>query len=82
MHQMLQKGGKYLISGIGGVGKTELMRQFLTDCRNEDLVDYEKIAPWKAQILKLAFTRFEEKADEKLKGEYKKFKKEPFPLDG
>ena len=43
---------------------------------NEDLVDYEKIAPWKAQILKLAFTRFEEKADEELKGEYKKFKKE------
>ena len=43
---------------------------------NEELVDYEKIAPWKAQILKLAFTRFEEKADEELKEEYNTFKKE------
>ena len=40
LHEMLKIGGKYLISGIGGSGKTELMRQFVADCEKEDLVDY------------------------------------------
>ncbi len=40
LHEMRSKGGKYLISGIGGAGKTELLRQFVADCEKEDLVDY------------------------------------------
>ena len=36
---MLKVGGKYLISGIGGIGKTELMRQLLHSTIEEGLVD-------------------------------------------
>lgn len=37
--ELLEKGGQYLISGMGGSGKTELMRQFLNICLEEKLVD-------------------------------------------
>ena len=37
---MLVRGGKYLISGMGGIGKTELMRQLLWCCEEEGLADY------------------------------------------
>lgn len=40
LSELLEKGGSYLISGIGGSGKTELMRQFLKICLEEKLVDY------------------------------------------
>lgn len=40
LREMLEAGGKYLVSGIGGIGKTELMRQFLKNCQEEKLVDY------------------------------------------
>lgn len=40
LREMLKAGGKYLISGIGGIGKTELMRQFLRICEEECLVDH------------------------------------------
>lgn len=36
---MLKVGGKYLISGIGGIGKTELMRQLLHSTIEEGLAD-------------------------------------------
>ena len=39
LREMLSQGGKYLISGIGGSGKTELVRQFLKICVEESLVD-------------------------------------------
>ncbi|MBQ8518148.1 MAG: ATP-binding protein [Agathobacter sp.] len=39
LREMLAQGGKYLISGIGGSGKTELIRQFLKICMEEALVD-------------------------------------------
>ncbi len=39
LREMLAKGGKYLISGIGGSGKTELVKQFLKICVEESLVD-------------------------------------------
>ncbi len=38
--EMLAEGGKYLISGMGGIGKTELMRQFLMHCEEERLADH------------------------------------------
>lgn len=37
---MLERGGKYLISGMGGIGKTELLRQLLKFCVEERLADY------------------------------------------
>ncbi len=40
LREMLERGGRYLVSGIGGIGKTELMRQFLRCCREESLTDY------------------------------------------
>lgn len=42
----------------------------------EELTDYDKIIPWKTQILKLAFSRFEVQEDEELSEEYKQFIKE------
>ncbi|MDE5680122.1 MAG: ATP-binding protein, partial [Lachnospiraceae bacterium] len=40
LREMLAQGGRYLVSGIGGIGKTELMRQFIKCCVEERLVDY------------------------------------------
>lgn len=40
LRRMLIRGGKYLVSGMGGIGKTELMRQFLKCCEEEKLTDY------------------------------------------
>lgn len=40
LREMLMHGGFYLISGINGCGKTELMYQFLKFCEEEVLVDY------------------------------------------
>lgn len=39
LREMLAQGGRYLVSGIGGIGKTELMRQFLKCCEEEALAD-------------------------------------------
>lgn len=39
LREMLAQGGRYLVSGIGGIGKTELMRQFLKCCEEEALTD-------------------------------------------
>ena len=39
LREMLAQGGRYLVSGIGGIGKTELMRQFLKCCEEEGLAD-------------------------------------------
>lgn len=43
---------------------------------DEERVDYEAVTEWKELILKMAFSRFDEKADEELKSEYKAFVKE------
>lgn len=40
LRQMLERGGKYLVSGMGGIGKTELLRQLLKLCVEEKLADY------------------------------------------
>ena len=42
---------------------------------DEERVDYEAVTEWKELILKMAFSRFDEKADEELKSEYKAFVK-------
>lgn len=40
LREMLAHGGFYLISGVEGSGKTELMHQFVKICIEEALVDY------------------------------------------
>lgn len=40
LREMLAQGGRYLVNGVGGIGKTELMRQFIKCCVEERLVDY------------------------------------------
>ena len=39
LRELLRKGGRYLLSGVGGAGKTELLRQLLKDCCDNRLVD-------------------------------------------
>lgn len=52
LREMLAHGGRYLISGIGGVGKTELMRQFLKCCVVERLVDYICVVQYEGGLAK------------------------------
>lgn len=40
LREMLLRGGKYLVSGMGGIGKTELMRQLIQCCEEDGLTDY------------------------------------------
>lgn len=40
LRQTVGGGGKYILSGMGGIGKTELLRQLLKCCEEEHLVDY------------------------------------------
>lgn len=39
LREKANSGGKYLLRGIGGVGKTELIRQFIRMCIKEKLAD-------------------------------------------
>lgn len=52
LREMLMRGGAYLISGMGGSGKTELMRQFLKICVEEALVDHIGIIQYEGGIAK------------------------------
>lgn len=38
LREMLDSGGKYLLCGIGGIGKTELLRQFFLQCMSDRLI--------------------------------------------
>lgn len=50
LSELLYRGGKYLISGMGGSGKTELMRQFLRICLEEKCVDYVGIVQYEGGL--------------------------------
>lgn len=52
LREMVMCGGAYLISGMGGIGKTELMRQFLKICVEESLVDYIGIVQYEGGLAK------------------------------
>lgn len=39
LRELVKEGGRYLLSGMGGAGKTELLRQLLKNCVEEKLVD-------------------------------------------
>lgn len=40
LREKMKRGGHYLLSGIGGTGKTELLRQFLQYCMKNNVVEY------------------------------------------
>lgn len=46
LRQMALTGGRYLISGMGGIGKTELLRQLLRLCAEENLCDIAALISW------------------------------------
>lgn len=71
--------GQPLLISPEKLEKLGLLKEWELDTapkNNEDLVEYDKVAKWKAQILQLAFSRFEVQEDKKLKKEYKQFVKE------
>lgn len=47
LRDLATSGKKYLISGIGGVGKTELLRQLIRRCVEEQLVDKLAVIPYR-----------------------------------
>ncbi len=70
--QSLLISPEYLVE-LGFLEETEF-----ADCPagSETLVDYGTIIPWKTKILRLAFTRFASKADEKFLKDYQDFVEE------
>lgn len=52
LRERLHRKGAYLISGMGGSGKTELMRQFLKICKVERLVDYICVIQYEGGLAK------------------------------
>lgn len=50
LDEMLERGGKYLVSGVGGIGKTELMRQFIKYCKTEKDLDYICVIQYKGSM--------------------------------
>ena len=50
LRDLAASGKKCLISGIGGVGKTELLRQLIRRCGEEHLVDKLAIIPYRTDL--------------------------------
>lgn len=52
LKEMASNGGKCLITGLGGMGKTELMRQLIRVCTQERVVDQIAVIPYHVSIAK------------------------------
>lgn len=50
LREMVERGGKYLLCGLGGCGKTELLRQFLGQCISEHLAEEIAIVQYHKSI--------------------------------
>lgn len=50
LREMAEEGRKCLISGIGGIGKTELLRQLIRLCASEHFVDQIAVVPYQTGI--------------------------------
>lgn len=48
--ELVERGGKYLLSGKAGIGKTELLRQLLSHCLEEGLIEEVGIVPFEESI--------------------------------
>lgn len=51
LKEMAVQGMKCLISGIGGIGKTELLRQLICSCAEDHTVDYIAVVPYENSIV-------------------------------
>ena len=51
LQEMIRNQQKCLISGIGGIGKTELLRQLIQRCIQENLVSYLAIIPYQNSLV-------------------------------
>lgn len=58
LSELLERGGQYLVSGMGGCGKTELMRQFLKMCLEEKSVDYIGIIQYEGGLARSVIKAF------------------------
>lgn len=56
LREMVASGQKCLIWGIGGIGKTELLRQLLQICEDEQLVSKIAIVPYEGSLIE-SFSR-------------------------
>ncbi len=71
LSELLEKGGQYLISGMGGSGKTELMRQFLRICLEEKRVDYIGVIQYEGGLARSMVKAFSGVHGTDLKESYK-----------
>ncbi len=51
LKEMAVQGRKFLISGVGGIGKTELLRQLLQSCEEDQSIDCIAIVPYAAGLV-------------------------------
>ena len=65
LRDLAVSGKKCLISGIGGVGKTELLRQLIRRCREEHLVDKLAIIPYRTDLAESMIYAFPELRQQK-----------------
>ena len=50
LREKLHQGGKYILTGSSGVGKTELLRQFLLYCHSEKAIDALMVVPYQGDL--------------------------------
>lgn len=60
LRQMIPTGKHYLISGMGGIGKTELLRQLLHICEEENLCDAVALISYETSMAMSFVTAFGE----------------------
>ena len=66
LRQMVIRGGHYLISGMGGIGKTELLRQLLQVCAEENLCDAAALISYENNMAMSFVTAFGKTGDTSL----------------
>ena len=68
---MLAKGGHYLLSGMGGIGKTELAKQFIRYCVKNKKVDYIGVIPYENQFAESLLRAFSGKQEKTFRESFK-----------
>lgn len=70
LREMLAKGGHYLLSGMGGIGKTELAKQFIQYCVKNKKVDYIGVVPYENQFAESLLRAFSRKQENSFKDSF------------
>lgn len=71
LREMLAKGGHYLLSGMGGIGKTELAKQFIRYCVKNKKVDYIGVIPYENQFAESLLRAFSGKQEKTFRESFK-----------